>query len=453
MIQPVDPHALTLPSDAHSAEREIDPALGALLGRSLGHFRIEALLGRGGMGAVFRAFDTSLQRPVALKVLVDATETSRTRFVREARAQAKIRHPNVVPIHFVGEDGETTFLVMDLVEGESLADLLHRQGVMDPERALDVADAIASALEAGWEAGLVHRDVKPSNILLDRRGRFLLADFGLAKASNETELPVESGAASSTALTRAGAILGTPAYLAPEQASGAAIDHRADIYALGVTLYEALVGQRPFTGETPTAIVRQHQEQAAIEPRLLAPTLRPALESLVMRMMQKKPDDRFPTYAELRAAIAASRDARAIPAPVFPRAVSFALDMLFAAIISGALALLLRIEAIAFAAALVQLAVLERVWSTPGKKLLRLRTVDQWNESPGFGRLILRWMIKGSGPLVALTAPILGATLGNVLGAIAIVGWIAGLLFALGARRMTLHDRVTRTHVVYALAG
>lgn len=441
MTQPsIDPHAQTVPSD--DAHGQMPDELRALVGQSLGHFRIEVLLGRGGMGAVFRAFDTSLQRPVALKVLLESNEASRMRFVREARAQAKIRHPNVVPIHFVGEEAGTTFLVMDLVEGQSLADVLHHDGVVAPERALDIVEAIAMALEAGWEAGLVHRDVKPSNILVDKSGRPLLADFGLAKAPMEQDMP-SSTREGSAQLTRAGAIVGTPAYLAPEQASGAPIDHRADMYALGVTLYEMVVGQRPFTGDTPTAIVRQHKEQVAIGPRVLEPKLRPALEALVMRMMQKKPEDRFASYAELRTAIAAARDAELALAPFFPRVVAFLVDFAFVAALSGILTIVLKINALAVAIAIVQLALVERFWSTPGKKLLRLQTVDEWNEHLGTWRMLVRWWIKGSGPFLASLAAPLGK-IGDVIGTIAIVGWIAILLFR-------LHDRMLRTRVVYAI--
>jgi serine/threonine-protein kinase len=233
LSESVDPRAETLPSDTdpraphHLGARRT----AAMIGHVLGHFRVDALLGEGGMGAVYRAWDTSLLRPVALKVVLTDSPAARARFLREARAQAQLRHPHVVPIHYVGEAAGVVFLVMDLVEGESLADLLRREPKIDAHRALGIADEVASALEAGAAAGLIHRDVKPSNILLEKSGRALLADFGLAKEIASRDLidpsaPEPEGPVNA-ALTREGAIVGTPAYLAPEQASGAQVDHRA----------------------------------------------------------------------------------------------------------------------------------------------------------------------------------------------------------------------------------
>lgn len=436
-----------MPSDAPEAEEQAVPSL---VGRSLGHFRVDALLGRGGMGAVYRGFDTSLQRPVAIKVLLEPSSAARTRFVREARAQAQIRHPNVVPIHYVGEHDEITFIVMDLVDGESLADILHREGSVPPERALDVCDAIASALEAGWESGLVHRDVKPSNILVDKRNRVLLADFGLAKAAGSDEPPMSASQVSPSAqLTHVGAIVGTPAYLAPEQASGAQIDHRADIYALGVTLYEALVGQRPFTGETPTALVRQHKSEDVLHPRVLAPTIRPALESLVLRMMQKRPEDRFPTYAELRAAIAASREVQTITAPFFPRMVAFLVDLLVLSIPTAILSALMHTPIFGWIGMVIAFAILEHGWGTPGKKLLRLRTIDRHGERPSTLRSIYRWTIKVWGLTLAMLCNFLPPRIGDAIAVVVILGWFVTLLFALGSKRLALHDRITGTRTIY----
>jgi len=270
----VDPIAATAVSGSEpAAASRPDP----LVGRQLKHFRVEAQLGRGGMGAVYRAWDLSLERPVALKVLHRESAETRARFMREARAQAQIRHPNVVPIHFVGEDDGIAFLVMDLVEGESLSDLLDREGRLPVDRALDIVDAVARALEAGLERGLVHRDVKPSNILLDQRGHVLLADFGLAKqvaAAEDPSVEASSGpAASGLAITRAGTLVGTPAYAAPEQATGASVDHRADVYAIGVTLYEAVCGHLPFTAPTLPELVEQHRSEPPLSPRTVVPEL------------------------------------------------------------------------------------------------------------------------------------------------------------------------------------
>jgi len=232
------------------------------------------------MGAVYRAWDLSLDRPVALKVLLHDSPTARARFVREARAQARLRHPNVVPIHFVDDGGGVAFFVMEVVEGESLAAVIDR-GPLAPDAALDIADVVAQALEAGHAQGLVHRDVKPSNILIERGGRVLLADFGLAKdvRSRDSDVPPAlgsreraSGRPADAAITRVGSIVGTPAYLSPEQAAGQPVDFRSDIYALGVTLYEAVTGQPPFTSPSTSGLLEAHKVHEAIPPRMLVPT-------------------------------------------------------------------------------------------------------------------------------------------------------------------------------------
>ena len=457
----IDPHAKTEASDA-AASSELDAELRALVGRVLGHFRVDAPIGQGGMGAVFRAFDTSLHRPVALKVLLGASESARTRFIREARAQASLRHPNVVPIHYVGESDGIAFLVMDLVEGESLADRLHREGAIAPERALDIVDAIAAALESATEAGLVHRDVKPSNILIDRRGHVQLADFGLAKGALDVDAapapaPLRTGEITpSAAITHAGAIVGTPAYLAPEQGTpGARVDHRADVYALGVTLYEMLTGTRPFAGDTPTALLRQHQSGDAIAPRALAPNLRPALEAVVQRMLQKRPEDRFPTWPEVRAALASAREVEAVTAPFFPRLVAFAIDLGVIGFVAATVAVLTRVATLGWVVAALAMALLERAWSTPGKRLMRLRTVDRWDERPGLGASFGRWALKLWGPLLAAIVGDVFATrahrFGQGIEGVVVIGWLLGFAIVLQQKRLALHDRATRTRVVYAV--
>jgi uncharacterized RDD family membrane protein YckC/predicted Ser/Thr protein kinase len=450
-----DPHADTLPSDPASAREEDRDDL---VGQTLGHFRAGERLGRGGMGAVYRAWDASLERDVALKVLLAASDSARERFLREARVQAKLRHPNVVPIHFVGQQGDVSFLVMDVIDGESLADMLARQGTLSEARALDVADAIASALAAGSDAGLVHRDVKPSNILIDKEGRILLADFGLAKtvsldgpsSAETTDAPEKSGT-----LTRAGAILGTPAYLAPEQARGEAVDFRADMYSLGVTLYEALAGQPPFTGENAAALLRQHVQEEPIHPRALAPHVRPVLWAFVMRLLAKKPEARFASYAELRAAITDAREKTAVPATFFVRAVALAIDLaavgLYAAIVYGLV--LTKSAAIPWLVSVLSFGALERVWSTPGKKLMRLRVVDRRGDPPSWSLVLTRSVLRFFGPiLMALDADVVRTMLhlhraDQVITGVSFFAWVIAL--AIGLRGRPLHDRVLKTREVF----
>jgi hypothetical protein len=221
------------------------------------------------------------------------------------------------------------------------------------------------------------------------------------------------------------------------------------MYALGVTLYEALVGQRPFTGETPTALIRQHKSEEVMHPRVLAPALRPAIEALVLRMMQKRPEDRFPTYAELRAAIAAARAKPSVTAPFFPRLVAFAVDLAVLSIPTAVASALTSVRLLAWIGGVIVMAVLERAWGTPGKKLLRLRTVDRHGERPGAGRSIRRWMIKAWGPTVTMIAGFLPKRVADAISVVAILAWLATLLLALGSDRLALHDRITRTRTIY----
>ncbi len=450
-----DPHADTLPSDPASERQE---EADELIGQTLGHFRVDARLGRGGMGAVYRAWDASLEREVALKVLLAASGSARERFLREARVQAKLKHPCVVPIHFVGQQGDVSFLVMDVIEGETLSDVLARVGALDETRALDMADAIASALAAGSDAGLVHRDVKPSNILIDKSGRILLADFGLAKTvtlDGSISAPITDAPEKSGTLTRAGAILGTPAYLAPEQARGDAVDFRADMYSLGVTLYEALAGQPPFTGENAAALIRQHLNEAPITPRTLAPQLRPAVEALVMKLLAKQPEARFASYAELRAAIENAREKPAVPATFFVRLVAFAVDCVAMGTYATVVYEITDLLTVALLVSVLSFAALERVWATPGKNLMRIRVVDRRGDPPSWSLVIARALLRFAGPiLMALSADLMRRALhldglANALIAASFFAWMVGL--AIGVTGRPLHDRILKTREVFYL--
>ena len=429
-----------------------DAATGAPLeGRRFAHHRVDALLGRGGMGAVYRAFDLALERPCAVKVLTSTHADARARFMREARAQARVRHPNVVPIHYVGEQDDVVFIAMDLIDGSAFDDHLRAHGALDPEEALDVIDAVCLALDAGHTQGLVHRDVKPSNILRTKDGLILLADFGLAKSYDQEELrtgeratePVESGT-----LTKVGAIVGTPAYMAPEQARGETVDHRADMYALGVTLYELVTGTRPFTSDDVASLLSQQIEDTPLPPRTLRPDLSSRLDGLVMRLLAKNPDDRFATYAELRAAIDAARHRTAPNAPLASRALAALVDL---AVLSPLwnLAQHVHLEVVALALAW---GAIEAIWGTTiGKKLFGLRTVDAHDEKPMGLRMIVRTFIKVWGPLVSGFLALVPVTAVQLLGAILFGVWLLGWLMALGPKRLALHDRMMRTRVTLQL--
>jgi len=450
-VEQVDPLARTAVSDPPGPLAPAVPQ-DPLLGRELRHYKIDAPLGRGGMGAVYRAWDTSLERPVALKVLLADTEAARVRFLREARAQAKLRHPNVVPIHFVGESAGISFFAMEIVVGESLAKILER-GPLDTESALDVVDVVAQALEAGHAEGLVHRDIKPSNILIERGGRVLLADFGLAKdVAAPAQAPwSQADPHAPVALTRAGVIVGTPMYIAPEQAAGGKVDFRADIYALGITLYETLTGQPPFTGETTAALLTAHQGQAPIPPRTLAPNISPALDALVMRMIAKSPEARFASYAELRGAIEKARTQPVILGPPLARGVAFGIDMMLFGVFSavGHWLTPLGIPCLALVLGLV-----DGWWGrTPGKKWMRLRAVGPFDTPLGMRRALVRSQVRLWGPTMAFTLGYLLPRDGlwELLAMLPVVAWGVQILVGMLEGRRALHDRVAGTRVIIAI--
>ncbi|MCO5172221.1 MAG: protein kinase [Planctomycetes bacterium] len=256
----------------------------------IGGYRVLRELGRGGMGVVYLAESLALRRQVALKVLtaggdVEAVE----RFQLEARAVARLKHPNVVGVHEVGRDGPRWFLAMDLVDGESLRARVQRDGPLAPEDAARLLEPIARALHHAHCAGLLHRDVKPHNVLVARDGTPLLADFGLAK---------DVGA---DGVTVTGEVMGTPAYMAPEQACAdhARVDRRADVYALGATLYEALAGRPPFVGASAINVLRQVIEDPPVPPSRLRPGLPRDLETICLTCLEKAPGARYDTAGAL----------------------------------------------------------------------------------------------------------------------------------------------------------
>ncbi|CAN5922031.1 hypothetical protein BH11MYX4_BH11MYX4_27970 [soil metagenome] len=445
-----DPDAAPQTDETLATGREDDDHL---IGTFLDAYRVDAVVGRGGMGVVYRAFDVRLHRAVALKTVRFASQEARARFQREARAQAQLGHRNVVPVHVVGEHAGLSYLVMDLVAGETLKELLKREGKLTEARALAVTDAIAAALEAAKARGLVHRDIKPSNVMVQADGHVLLTDFGLARHIHEDDSALPDApplSAAPRSLTHAGSVLGTPAYLAPEQGRGEKVDHRADMYALGVTLHELLTGARPAAGEPVTL----HG-------------VSPLTRGLVNRLLAPLPDDRFATYGDLRAAIVRAKGVRSVPAPLASRAAALVIDLLafgllvgmvstFARLIARALvgsdALHALSGALAWPLAAVLLGVVEAVFGTTlGKKLLRLRTVDARDSGrPGLGRSVARSLVKMTplfgtsvGMLVAMPKAWAGFWLFGV-------GLLLGLP-ALGRSRATLHDRVGRTRVILAV--
>ena len=274
--------------------------------RQFGPYRLDKLLGRGGMGEVYLAYDNRHLRPVAIKLLLESLSADpeyRARFEREARVAAGLREQHVIPIHNYGEIDNRLYIDMRLVEGEDLGSLLEKVGTLDPRRAVGIVAQVAAALDAAHKAGLVHRDVKPANVLIadtvaNRIDSVYLADFGIARMT-----------ASRTRLTMAGAAVGTPDYMAPERFTTGKIDHRADIYALGRMLYEMLCGRKPFAGDDYAALLYQHLNAKPPRPSAERPGLPPALDLVISTSMAKDPATRYSTAGEL--AGAADRAVRA----------------------------------------------------------------------------------------------------------------------------------------------
>jgi eukaryotic-like serine/threonine-protein kinase len=260
-------------------------------------YEVRELLGSGSFGSVYRAFDPRLGREVALKVLkTEMTASPQTveRFLREAKAAAKLDHPHIVPVHDAGHAGDVYFIASAFIKGGTLASAIPETG-MDPRRAAELAAQLASALGYAHRQGVVHRDVKPANILLDEQGSLRLMDFGLAGWTQEE----------CTRLTKAGAIMGTPAYMAPEQASGdtAQIGPASDLYSAGVVLYELLTGCRPFAEGHPAALMYLIVHKEAAPPSARRPGLDAALEAICLKAMAKKPEDRFDSGEAMAAAL------------------------------------------------------------------------------------------------------------------------------------------------------
>ena len=276
-----------------------------------GRYRIDELIGRGGMATVYRGYDLTLGRAVAVKLLrrnLADDSTFRTRFRLEAQAASRMANPTIVRVYDAGEDSEVDpsgtvhpvpYIVMELVHGELLKDII-ADGPVPLTDALRYTDGILEALEYSHRAGVVHRDIKPGNVMVTPEGQIKVMDFGIARAVSD----------SSTTVAETTNIIGTAAYFSPEQAKGEAVDARADLYSTGVVLYELLTGRPPFRGETPVAVAYQHVSEQPATPSELNEDLPRALDLVALRALAKDPFQRFQTAAEFRAALDAANDGR-----------------------------------------------------------------------------------------------------------------------------------------------
>jgi predicted Ser/Thr protein kinase len=440
-------------------------------GKRLAHFKIDRLLGEGGMGQVYLATDLALDRPVALKVLPPAVAQDpgrRQRLIREARAQARINHPNVCHIYFIGEEDGHLFFAMEYVDGESVADLV-ANGPLPVDRALSIVKMAAEGLREADRRGFTHRDVKPSNLMIDRDGRVKVVDFGLVtdapRAGDDPENVAQTGVA------------GTPLYMAPEQARGEPVDRRADVYALGATLYHLVAGAPPFAATSAGELLAMHSTalRPALPKRGRGREMRrlPVLYELYSRMMAADPDERFASYDDLINELDRVTPAVTRPAGIVARGAAALLDLLILvpfAILAEMLPYQLVIrDEIVWLPALWLYGTLAtwRYGRTLGKALLDLEVVSIRSRRPKvtLGAAALRtalytaplWigvLLRQLGDALANrlpgAAPII-ATVGKALIPLAVAWAIAALAWTSWRRpdKRTPWDRVTGTMVRY----
>ncbi|MBS0439688.1 MAG: protein kinase [Proteobacteria bacterium] len=258
----------------------------------LGHYDIVAELGRGGMGVVYKGHESSLNRYVAIKVLADSLahdESVKERFLREARSMAALNDPHIISIYYIGDDAGQTYFVMEFVDGESLGSLLKREGKLKPEQAAKIIYQTAQGLSTAHDKGVIHRDIKPGNLMLTSKGAVKIADFGIALSTQDF----------SKKLTSTGEFVGTPGYLSPEVCQGKPVDQRSDIFSLGIVLFECLAGRMPFTDESPLGLMLEVVKAEIPDVRTLNSEVDPELERILSRMVAKDPAERYQSCQEL----------------------------------------------------------------------------------------------------------------------------------------------------------
>lgn len=280
-----------------------------------GRYELHRLIARGGMADVFLAHDQLLDRPVAVKVLFPqfaSDPSSVERFRREAQSAAGLTHPSIVGVYDWGEEAGTYYIVMEYIDGRSLADILRSEGMLHPNRAADIAIDVAGALSFAHRNGVVHRDIKPGNILITANGQVKVTDFGIARALNQASIE--------SSLTQAGSVMGTATYFSPEQAQGQRVDPRSDLYSLGIVLYEMLASQPPFSGDSAVSIAYKQVQEAPPPPSSINPRIPASIETIVMRLLQKDPAKRYADAEELRGDLRRFREGIAVGAAPPPAA-------------------------------------------------------------------------------------------------------------------------------------
>ncbi len=277
-----------------------------------GRYELDGVVGRGGMAEVYRARDIRLDRIVAVKTLREdlaRDATFQARFRREAQSAASLNHPSIVAVYDTGEDAEgpahVPYIVMEYVDGRTLRELLRDDRRLLPERALEITDGVLRALDYSHRNGIVHRDIKPGNVMLTRSAEVKVMDFGIARAVSDAQ----------ATMTQTAQVIGTAQYLSPEQARGERVDARSDLYSTGCLLYELLTGRPPFTGDSPVAIAYQHVRENPIPPSRIDPEIPAWADSIVLKAMAKDPADRYQSAAEMRTDIQRALSGVPVAAP------------------------------------------------------------------------------------------------------------------------------------------
>jgi beta-lactam-binding protein with PASTA domain/tRNA A-37 threonylcarbamoyl transferase component Bud32 len=277
-----------------------------------GRYELDGVVGRGGMAEVYRARDIRLDRIVAIKTLradLARDQIFQARFRREAQSAASLNHPSIVAVYDTGEDMATSvpvpYIVMEYVDGRTVRDLLQEGHRLLPERSLEIIDGVLRALEYSHQAGIVHRDIKPGNVMVTRNGDIKVMDFGIARAMSDAQ----------ATMTQTAQVIGTAQYLSPEQARGDRVDARSDLYSAGCLLYELLTGRPPFTGDSPVAIAYQHVRENPVPPSRVDPDVPPWADAIVLKAMAKSPADRYQSAAEMRADLQRAASGMPVSAP------------------------------------------------------------------------------------------------------------------------------------------
>ena len=277
-----------------------------------GRYELDGIIGRGGMAEVYRARDIRLDRIVAVKTLREdlaRDQTFQARFRREAQSAASLNNPSIVAVYDTGEDdtdgSHIPYIVMEYVDGRTLRDLLHEDRRLLPERALEITDGVLRALDYSHRSGIVHRDIKPGNVMLTRSGQVKVMDFGIARAVSDAQ----------ATMTQTAQVIGTAQYLSPEQARGERVDARSDLYSTGCLLYELLTGRPPFLGDSPVAIAYQHVRENPIPPSRVDPEVPQWADAIVLKAMAKDPRDRYQSAADMRADIQRALQGMPVAAP------------------------------------------------------------------------------------------------------------------------------------------